>query len=245
MRPAQGLPISVLKPARVLTVFLATLIAASGEPQRASSNPVLEPESGLAFPVELRPPGGSRIHRLAGTGIRTKTFLKVQVYALGLYLDPDAAAVSLAGWKGQTAKGLSKSEAFYTDLVAGDFGKSLRLVLTREVSGKDMAAALEDALEPRLERAIVRLGKRGRLEDLVRFREFFGLDRLSRDAEVVFSVLPGGRLVAAIDGRIRGEVDSPALCWALFDVYFGRKPVSKKARRTAVSGVPEMLWPGR
>lgn len=39
-------------------------------------------------------------------------------------------------------------------------------------------------------------------------------------------------------------IQSPALCWALFDVYIGEKPVSADGKKRVVAGFPKLLAGG-
>ena len=72
---------------------------------------VVEPSSGRAFPIALRVPGVGDLHTLVGTGIRTKTFLRVKVYAFGLYVDAPTASSALQAWAGRSARDLGPDAA--------------------------------------------------------------------------------------------------------------------------------------
>src|SRR5262245_54398725 len=50
---------------------------------------VTEPNTQVKFPVQLAASSGAQV--LTGTGVRTRTVLKVKVYAFGLYVDSAAA----------------------------------------------------------------------------------------------------------------------------------------------------------
>ena len=63
----------------------------------------IEPSSKVPFPVEITAAGGTDTHVLAGVAIRTKTFLKVKVYAFGIYVDEVPARTALSGFANQTA----------------------------------------------------------------------------------------------------------------------------------------------
>ena len=64
---------------------------------------------------------------LLGVGLRTKTFLKVKVYAVGLYASDAALSGSLA----QARPG---TPAFYKELVSGDFDKQITMKFVRDLS---------------------------------------------------------------------------------------------------------------
>ena len=107
---------------------------------------VRERESGVTFPLALTPPGGATPHWLMGTGIRRRTIFRVKVYAFGLYVDADAARAALVDFAGATAEALERDQRFTRRLLDLDFGMALRLVMTRTVSGGDVADAFDEAL---------------------------------------------------------------------------------------------------
>ena len=202
---------------------------------------VLEPKSGTAFPITLRAPGATDLHTLAGTGIRTKTFLKVQVYAFGLYVDAPTASAALQAWAGRSARDLEQDQSFYAELLKGRFARTLRLVLTRDVSGEQMAAALDGALRPRVKRAAMELNMPGGEAALTQLLAYLDGEELNKEAELLFSCLPDGTFVGSVRGEVKGEIHSAALCWALFDVYLGADPISKDGKKSLISRLPELL----
>jgi len=200
---------------------------------------VTEPNTKVAFPVELQTPAG--VQALAGTGVRTRTMLKVKVYAFGLYVDP-GARTALSAWHGKTAADLARDKALYDELLKGSFPMTMRLVMTRNVGGEQMAEAFDGALAPRVAQAATR-GMAGGAEALVRFRGFF-TDKLASGTELLFTWAPGDRLMASIGGRPVGEIENAALCWALFDVYLGSDPISPEGKKTVIARLPEVLQGG-
>lgn len=226
----------------LLTILAVLALAAPRDTvwAQADTAVVVEPASKRAFPVSITVPGSEERHALAGTGIRTKTFLRVQVYAYGLYVDPAGARTSLGAWRGQSASALKDDPEFYAALLQDSFAKSLRLHMTRDVGGDDMADAFDEALGPRVDQAAAR-GMSGGREALATFRGFFDVDELTKESTLTFSWLPGGTLVAAVNGEIKGRIESPALTWALFDVYLGENPIMKKGKETVIERMPEVL----
>jgi hypothetical protein len=225
---------------RLGALWAGTLLVGLGS-VRAQPEQVIEPKSGRAFPLTLRVAGSQDPHTLVGTGIRTKTFLRIKVYAFGLYVDAPAAASALPAWAGRSARDLEHDPSFYRELLKGRFGMTLRLLMTRDVIGDDMAEAFDDALRPRVERAAAELSMPGGEAALARFRRYFDVDELTKESELLFSCLPGGTLVTSVKGEVKGEIRSPALCWALFDVYLGAEPISKDGKKSLVSRFPELL----
>jgi hypothetical protein len=227
---------------RWLPVMFAALAFAPAAVARDGDVAVeLEPSSGVPFPLELTTPGGGATHVLAGTGIRTATFVKVKVYAFGLYVDELAARSALARFADQTARDLERNQEFYDRILRRDFGLTLRLVMVRDVGGDDMAEAFDGSLRPRVQRAAAEMGMPGGEAALGRFRGYFEVGEMTKDTELVFSCTPGGTLRTTVKGETAAEVDSPALCWALFDVYLGTDPISEGGKKSVIRNFPKIL----
>ncbi len=218
----------------------AAVAGAASQP--AAPETVREPESGTLFPVALTPPGGATPHRLMGTGIRQRTIFRVNVYAFGLYVDPDGARAALADFAGATAEALGRDQRFTRRLLDLDFGMALRLVMTRTVSGGDVADAFDDALRPRMPRAGA--GAAGdAAAALATLRGYLDVDEVRRDAEIVFSCGPAGRLAMTVDGGERPPIESRVLCRALFDVYLGEDPIEQDGKSNTLAGFAGLLQP--
>jgi hypothetical protein len=202
---------------------------------------VHERSSGVAFTVEITVPGTDMVHRITGTAIRTKTFLKVKVYAFGLYVDPEGARTALTDYAGMEPKELEKNNAFYGAVLEQDFGMTLRLVMTRDVGGDDMAEAFDGALRPRVQQAATEMSMPGGEEALDVFRGFFSVDEMTKESEIVFSCAPDGTLRTSVKGEVQSEIASPTLCWALFDVYLGEKPISGGGKKNIGKAFAEVL----
>jgi len=122
-------------------------------PALTAQQTVEEPKSHVAFPIRLTVPGGDQTHLLMGTGLRTKTFLKVKVYAFGLYVDSAAAREGMSAWAGKEHYQIEEDDSFYSALLEQDFAMTLRLVMTRNVDGETFADAFDGTLRPRVQQA--------------------------------------------------------------------------------------------
>jgi hypothetical protein len=229
---------------RRLPVFLIGALAVLPAARLLTAQTVTEPGSGVAFPLTLAAADGSGDHALMGTGLRTKTMLKVKVYAFGLYVDSAAARAALAPYAGKDLRTLQKDETFYGDLVKHTFGATLRLVMTRDVDGETMAEAFDEALRPRVVRAAAELNMPGGEEALATFRGYFGVSEMTKTSELVFTCSPDGTLASRVKGEDKPAIASPALCWALFDVYLGRNPISGDGKKTVIANFPALLAAG-
>ena len=171
--------------------LLALWSTAFGQP----SETVLEPKSKIAFPSEIEAPvvDGSRPQVLLGTGLRTKSFLRVKVYAVGLYMDENAIE-SLVTAAYEVGDGI----------VSGRFNKSLRLVTARSIAGESIRDAFEDALSPRFHRAREVLGLGGGEHDFEEFQSYFVADQMTKGTELVFSCSASGRLSSRLNEKQLG-----------------------------------------
>jgi len=219
---------------RVLTTALLAALAVP-----AAAQTVNEPSSGVAFPVSMTVADGST-QVLFGTGLRTRTFLNVKVYAFGLYADQAGARSALAAFAGKTAEQLAGDQTFYATLLRMGFPMTMRLVMTRNVSGDQMSEAFDGALRPRVVSAAGR-GMPGGEEALAAFRGYFSVDRLTEGAELVFTCTPDGAFHTSVGGEQKPVINNRALCWALFDVYLGATPISPNGKRSVVARTPEIL----
>lgn len=228
----------------LLAVFAAFAFAPAAVAQDADAAVELEPSTGVPFPLQLTVPGGGATHVLAGTGVRTATFLKVKVYAFGLYVDEVLARSALARFAGQTARDLERNQEFYARILRRDFGVTLRLVMVRDVGSDEMAEAFDASLRPRVRRAAAEMGMPGGEAALGRLRGYFDVGEMTKETELVFSCTPDGTMRTVVGGETAPEIDSPALCWALFDVYLGEDPISEDGKKSVIRNFPKILTRG-
>ena len=73
------------------------------------------------------------------------------------------------------------------------------------------------------------------------FRGYFNLHELPAGSEILFACGPDGRVSARVGAQVKPQIESPALCWALFDVYLGDQPISADGRRRLTAGFPSLL----
>ncbi len=149
---------------------------------------------------------------LLGTGLRTKTFLKVKVYAIGLY----AAESGLAAHKGKGA-----TPALYKDLVWGDFGKELRLKFVREVTASQIQEAFRESLE-KADKAKVDA-----------FVAYFGDTKVGQ--EYVLRWAPGGVLKTTVNGAAKPDITDKNFAAAVFGIWLGEHPVQDEIKDGLVS----------
>jgi hypothetical protein len=200
---------------------------------------VKESETGIEFPAWIQAPLGDATARqdLLGTGVREKTVFKVNVYAMGLYVDAAAASAALKKAAGTLErKKALKDKAFQQVLLKDEIGKTLRWVMARDVGGEDIAEAFTDSLEPRVKTlAKTAEEKQAAAAAMTTFRAYFTAE-LTEGTELVFHWEPGGKLHTVVGGVKKGAIVNLTLCAALFDVYVGADPISSGARESFLDG---------
>jgi hypothetical protein len=228
------------------SLLLAALLAFPGPALAGAqdmADSVIDNSTKRAYPVLLEAGTSGQTHTLTGIGVRTRTMLNIKVYAVGLYVDADAARAGLTDWAGKDAKELEKDKEMFRRLLQMDIGMTLRLVMTRDVDGDTMAEAFDKSLGPRVETAAAEMNMPGGTEALAQFRGYFGLDKVTDGSELVFSCVDG-TLFSTIKGEVAEAIESPALCWALFDIYIGEKPISSGAKKNFGKGMAAILTVG-
>ena len=175
-----------------------------------------EPGSGTKFPVKVEG------MTLLGAGLRTRTFLKVKVYAAGLYVADPALTGPLAAFKGQLS-----SPAFYAELVRGDFPKQVTMKFLRDLGADQIQEAMRDALAG---------------ADKARVDAFVGYVPASQSGqECVLRWAPGGTLETVMAGAPRPPIADKAFASAVFAIWLGEKPIQADLKKGMVSRAGELV----
>ncbi len=171
---------------------------------------VIEPGSGVRFAVKRGDLS------LLGVGLRTRTWFKVKVYAIGLYVADRALSEPLAVHKGTLG-----SPAFYKDLISGDFPKEVHLKFTRDVD----RAAIQGAMRKALAGA-----DRARIDTLVSY-----FPEIKAGQECVIRWAPEGTLETVMAGKSMPPIADRDFAAAVFAVWLGEKPIQKDIKKGLVS----------
>jgi hypothetical protein len=196
------------------TIGVAVLLGALAAPLAAQE--FAEPKSGTKFSVKA---DGMT---LLGAGLRTKTFLKVKVYAIGLYVADGALSGPLAAHRGQTA-----SPAFYQALVQGDFSKQVTLKFLRDLDASQIQEAMREALPG---------------ADKARVDTFVGyFPAITSGQECVIRWAPGGTLETVMAGAAKPPIADKAFATAVFAIWLGDRPVQEEVKKALVSRAAEVI----
>ena len=194
------------RPAALLLTLALTTPALAQE--------VAEPKSGVKFAAK------SGDMSLLGVGLRTKTMLKVKVYAVGLYVADSALAGPLVAFKGKT-----DSAPFYKELAWGDFGKQIVMKFTREVSTDQIRGAFRESLQG--------------TSKLDQFLGYFGDTKEGQ--EYVLAWKPGGILATKVAGVDKPEINDKAFAAAVFGIWLGEKPIQGDVKKGLASRAGELI----
>jgi hypothetical protein len=182
----------------------------------APATVVTEPKTGAVFETRLGDMS------LLGVGLRTKTFLKFKVYALGLYVADTALAGPVAVYKGRTRK-----PAFYRELVTGDFEKAFVLKLARDLSAEQTQSTFRSHLpfaDPALRE---------------RFVSYFGAQMSGQ--ECLMHWRPGIGLVMTVNGVEHPPITDKAFADEVFAIWLRERPSEDPMRRQLVSRAEALL----
>jgi len=177
---------------------------------------VTEPRTGVTFATKVGDMS------LLGVGLRTKTFLKFKVYALGLYVADSALSGPLAVHRDKV-----DTSAFYQDLVVGDFEKQFVLKLVRDLSAEQIQGTFRSHM-PSADRKL-----------LDQFVSYFGETKAGQ--ECVLRWVPGGRLETTVGGAVKPPIADKAFADAVFAIWLRDRPAQDPIRRQVVSRARELL----
>ena len=197
-------------------VTVAPIVLVAGLAMSLGAQEVKEPRTGVSFPVK------EDGMTLLGAGVRTKTFLKVKVYAAAFYVAAAALTGPLAVHRGRTG-----TPAFYRDLVWGDFPKAIVMKFVRDTTTSQIRDAFYEAL-PNVDRA--------RLDLLA---SHFGTPR--KGDTVVVRWAPGGVIQTTAAGVVKPPIADKAFAAAVCGIWLGEKPIQEDLKRDLVSRAPQVL----
>jgi Chalcone isomerase-like len=153
---------------------------------------------------------------LLGVGLRTKSFLKFKVYALGLYVADSALSGPLAVHRGKVG-----TSAFYRDIIVGDFDKQFVLKLVRDLS----AEQIQGNFRSHLTQANPKL--------VDQFVSYFGATRAGQEADLRW--VAGQRLETTVGGVVKEPIPDKAFADEVFAIWLRDRPAEDAIRRQLIS----------
>lgn len=103
------------------------------------------------------------------------------------------------------------------------FDRLLRLVLKRNVSKNDMINALDAGIKKNTSHKIFKQITRS----MNHFKNLFNDDDFKEGAEVIISYTTNSSIKIILNGKLKGTVKDANFAKAIFDVWLGKKPVTR------------------
>ncbi|MCP4572815.1 MAG: hypothetical protein GY838_10725 [bacterium] len=175
---------------------------------------ITESDTGMEYPDAIAfDCGGEELALVAtGTGVREKTFLKVDVYTIVGYV-----------LEGTT---VGEADDFMVTL---DVPKRIRMDLRRSFSREKLVKAFTDVIDKNYD------SQDAFSEDLDTFLTYFTADAQDGDV-LVFDYCPGTGMTTTLNGDMKGTLGQP-MAEALWTVWFGRKPASGGLKKDLLSAL--------
>ena len=181
-----------------------------------SAGAIVEPGTEMEYPdtVTIETDGASHTLTVTGVGLREKTFMKVNVYAIVSYV---AAGTQLKGDLGMS-------------LLELDAPKMIRMDLLRGFSREKLCNAFKDVIEENYD-------DRTPFEsDMEAFLTYFTADAQEGDV-LVFTYLPGMGLKTELNGEEKEIIKNFEFVKALWTVWFGEDPASDGLKENLLAQV--------
>jgi hypothetical protein len=154
----------------------------------------------------------------------------VDVYALGLYVDPAAVKKAASG-----RRGAASDPAFLKAVTSNGVPKTLRVVVTTSLLTRGrFLSSVRETLAPAL-------AKSGDPAAMDAFEALFSSTEFKKGTDLAFSNTPGGGMAVRFGGRDLGRITSTAFAPAFFELYLGSSPVSVEGKASIVAGLDALL----
>lgn len=203
---------------------------------------VEEPATNVKFQTLLSLPDCLSSLSLIGTGFREKVFaiIGVKVYAAGLYLNPSILD-KLEASKGRNAAEIQEDSSLFDLIYQAPLEKSLQIVLVRDVDGKTFWNALDEAISPRI-KSPTSVDETA----LSTFRGIFQDRPLKKGTSIFLTWLHPSKMLVHISAEgipsaADATIQSENVTISLFDVFFGRGPVSPSLKASVSNGLASIL----
>ncbi|KAG0341111.1 hypothetical protein BG004_006149 [Podila humilis] len=214
----------------------------------AGQDTVMDPDSKVVFPLTIPSQDGSPA-RLLGLGIRRITFLKVQVYVVGLYAkasdldDHNSRFRALPEvQKFQRHDDVSADTAFKA-MVQTPIELILRIAPVKNTNGPHLrdgftrnlteVAKKQNLNEPDLEEA---------MQGILEFKNLFPKGKINVGQALYFHKSPNGSMTIKLDGEELGTTSNQ---WLIETFFFGylqsKNPISPQARDSIAQGIHDLL----
>lgn len=213
-----------------------------------TQNAIVDPDSKAVFPQYITAEDGTPA-RLLGLGVRTLTFLKVQVYSAGLYLkasdldDHNSRFRALTEvQKFQRTDQLSADTAFRA-LVQNPIEMILRIQPVRNTNGPHLRDGFTKTLtQAAKNQKLSETENEEAMEGILEFKNVFPKGKINANQALTFHKSADGSMKISLDGEELGTIRNRWLIETFFFGYLrGDNPISGKVRDSVAEGIQNLL----
>lgn len=165
--------------------------------------------SAFEFPVARDAKVGEKSYSLKLTGAAMRKRAIIKVYAIGSYVDKD--------FSGRTAE----------DLAGADVIKQLHLVMERDVDGKDMAKAFQDAVGNNYPNQFA--------EEIKKLVAIMDAHDAAKGDHVWITHIPGFGIHVNLVGKKSEFISGVKFSRAVWDIYLGPRNVGESVKKGLTS----------
>ncbi|KAG9068099.1 hypothetical protein KI688_011691 [Linnemannia hyalina] len=214
----------------------------------AQSATVIDEDSKLEFPRTILSEDGSPA-RLLGLGVRKITFLKVQVYVVGLYAkasdldDHNSRFRALPEVQKFQRTDAISSDAAFRAIVQNPIELVLRIAPVRNTNGPHLRDGFTRNLTQALKRQNLNdIENEEAMKGIIEFKNLFPKGKILAGQALLFRKSPDGSMSVELDGEVLGETRNTWLIESFFLGYLhGENPISGKARDSIAQGIQDLL----
>ncbi|KAF9182672.1 hypothetical protein BGZ50_004769 [Haplosporangium sp. Z 11] len=206
------------------------------------------PDSKLAFPLRIPSEDGSPA-RLLGLGVRKITFLKVQVYVVGLYakesdLDDHNSRFRAMPevQKFQRTEKASADIAFRA-MVQTPIELILRIAPVRSTNGPHLRDGFTRSLnQAAKDQKLSAPDNEEAMQGILEFKNLFPKGKIEAGQALLFKKSPDGTLTVQLGNEVLGSTRNQWVIETFFFSYLqGDNPISEKARDSIAEGIQNLL----
>ncbi|KAF9294557.1 chalcone-flavanone isomerase-domain-containing protein [Linnemannia elongata] len=209
---------------------------------------VIDEDSKVEFPRTIPSEDGSPA-RLLGLGVRKITFLKVQVYVVGLYAkesdldDHNSRFRALPEVQKFQRTDSASSDTAFRAIVQNPIELVLRIAPVRNTNGPH----LRDGFTRNLTQAIKHqnlndIENEEAMKGIIEFKNLFPKGKIQAGQAMLFRKSPDGSMSIELDGEVLGTTRNSWLIETFFLGYLqGENPISGKARDSIAKGIQDLL----
>ncbi|KAF9923275.1 hypothetical protein FBU30_006653 [Linnemannia zychae] len=209
---------------------------------------VVDEDSKIAFPRTIPSEDGSPA-RLLGLGVRKITFLKVQVYVVGLYAkasdldDHNSRFRALTEVQKFQRNDQASSDTAFRAIVQNPIELVLRIVPVRNTNGPHLRDGFTRNLTHAMkEQKLNDIETEEAMKGILEFKQFFPKGSISAGQALLFRKSPDGSMTVEYEGEVLGKTRNAWLIESFFMGYLlGEHPISSKARDSIAQGIQDLL----